>query len=361
MLKFTNNNAEPFYRWILRRSDPLDHFVFYFLSRTNATSPRYFSLFNSSTRIRIVYLSGLRVPYTDLVLLKFYKLLIYLFKLKISNYKFVHIISDTTYLKSKNQVMHIDDPTYNLKEQKNLIKWNRYLLSNGLNPFIVCTNSFTAKWLDSFMEKTKVTIIEQGFFTTEDIAVNSQQKVDKVFSCVYSSPYIHIGKDKHAKHDTWGAELLINEIIPAIAQKDLKIQIHLIGEVGNDASKALMNHNNIIYHGRVDFFQNTRILSDCSVGIYPRNVDLKRSMSKIFSYIGAGLPIVTYDLYDTEVVKLNNLGYSVSSIDEFVDKIIFLKNNPDELKKLSSNVNAFKNAYTWENLSKKMEDYLINF
>jgi glycosyltransferase involved in cell wall biosynthesis len=104
-----------------------------------------------------------------------------------------------------------------------------------------------------------------------------------------------------------------------------------------------------------------RILSNCSIGIYPRNVDLKRSMSKIFSYIGADLPIVTYDLYDTEVVKFNNLGYSVNSVDEFVDKIIFLKNNPDKLQKLSSNVSAFKNEYTWKNLSKKMEDYLVNF
>ena len=76
-----------------------------------------------------------------------------------------------------------------------------------------------------------------------------------------------------------------------------------------------MSYSNIIYHGRVDFFQNMTILSDCSVGIYPRNVEFKRSMAKIFSYIGAGLPIVTYDLYDTEVVKLNNLGYSVTSVD----------------------------------------------
>ena len=361
MLKFSNTNAEPFYHWAFRRNDPLNHFVFYFLSQTNATSNRYFSLFESSRKIRVVYLTGLRVPYTDLILLKFYKLLVFLFKKKIAKYKFVHIISDTTYTKAKNQVLHIDDPTYSSKEKYDLRRWYEFSLSNNLHAYIVCTNEYTANWLNSFMANTKILVIEQGFFLSFTKATNSGFDGDKPFSCVYSSPYIHTGQDKHSGHDTWGAELFVNDIIPRLTQKDSEIQIHLVGEVGNDAFNKLKTYKNIVFHGRVDPFKNMQILSKCSIGLYPRNLDLKRSMAKIFSYIGADLPIVTYDLYDTKVVKLHNLGFSVTSSEEFVDKIIFLKNNRNVLKLLSGNVEAFKHQFIWENLSKKMEDYLNQF
>jgi glycosyltransferase involved in cell wall biosynthesis len=137
-----------------------------------------------------------------------------------------------------------------------------------------------------------------------------------------------------------------------------EISIHLVGEIGKDASRALKKHRNVICHGRVNFAENMSILESCSIGIYPRDKDFKRSMSKIFSYIGAGLPVVTYDLVDTEIIKANSLGYSVTSEEEFIEKIIYLKNNPDVLKSLSSRVNRVKLDYTWQILSKKMDTYL---
>ena len=58
------------------------------------------------------------------------------------------------------------------------------------------------------------------------------------------------------------------------------------------------------------------------------------------------------------MVKENNLGYSVKSSEEFVEKIVFLKNNRDILDDFHNRVNLFKPNYTWQNLSRKMESYL---
>jgi len=356
-VSFKNPNSEPIFKWFFRNNDELDHVVFYFLSKLNATSARYFPLFEASTKIRIVYLSGLRIPYTDLLMLKLYRAIYYLFKFKFEKYNYIHFLGGHPTLNIKNQILHIDDPTYSVQEINYLETWERLLISKKLNPIIITTNFYTKEWLMHYLKIAKIEIIEQGYDLP--VVIKKSQKTDNSkFSCVYSSPYIHIGSDKHANHDTWGAELLIQKIIPAINHKDSEIMIHLIGEIGKDASELLKKHSNIVCHGRVDFSENMFLLTNCSIGIYPRNKDLKRSMSKISSYIGAGLPVVTYDLVDTEVIKINALGYSVSSDEEFVEQIVYLKNNPSVLRSISNRINNIKFDYTWQSLSKKMENYL---
>jgi glycosyltransferase involved in cell wall biosynthesis len=175
---------------------------------------------------------------------------------------------------------------------------------------------------------------------------------------VYTSPYIHYGKDKHAKHSTWGSEILIDEIIPRLNLLDPEIHIHLVGQLGSDASQELKKFRNVYIHGRVNFQKNIEILSSCSVGIYPRNYDHKRSVLKIFSYIGAGLPIVTFDLIDTEVVKANSLGFAVDNTDEFITSILDLKNSPELMLKYEERIKKFRIDFTWSVLAGKMESIL---
>jgi glycosyltransferase involved in cell wall biosynthesis len=292
---------------------------------------------------------------------KLYPIIFRISKRKFEKYDYLHIVGGSPNLKIKNQILHLDDPNYLAKEINFLNKWENNLLSKQLVPIVICTNKNTEEYLKKITKKSKIIIIEQGF---DSVKVNEDSKSIKKyldFSCAYSSPYIHIGSDKHSGHDTWGAELLINQIVPAIYHIDPQIKIHLIGELGKNASSALSKYNNIVYHGRVNFSENMEILSKCTIGIYPRNKDLKRSMSKIFSYIGAGLPIVTYDLYDTEIVKRNKLGFSVNTVEEFVQSIKYLKNNPKEIKRISGRVNVVKSEFTWQNLSKKMEKLLLDY
>ena len=289
---------------------------------------------------------------------KIWKLLGRMSSARLGKYKYVHIVGGHTNLKNKNHILHIDDPNYSLMEISYLQNWEKTLIRNESNPIIICTNKYTYKYLCEVTKHSRILIVEQGFNQLSLLKKSSKDiKNNLKFSCVYSSPYMHIDEDKHANHGTWGAELLIKEIIPLINFKDPDIEIHLVGELGKCAKNKLKHCKNIVYYGRVNFNENLSILSGCSIGIYPRNNDLKRSMLKIFSYIGARLPIVTFDLIDTEVVKINNLGYSVTSTEEFVEKIVFLKNNPDLLLEFRNRIDIFQPKYSWQNLSRKMESY----
>jgi glycosyltransferase involved in cell wall biosynthesis len=354
--EFKNLNAEKYFRWLFRRNETLDQVVFYFLSTVNATSPRLFPLFEASSKIRIVYIKGSRIPRTDLITSKLANILYRLAKKKIEKYGYVHIVTGTTCLKNKNQILHVDDPNYSILEKHFLQKWEIQLREKNLNPIIICTNNFTQAYLKAFLLETKILLIEQGFNDPNihnEVIKYSTNKQN--FSCVYSSPYIHVGRDKHANHGTWGADLLVNKVIPELFIREPSIEIHLIGEVGEFAKAKLKKFRNVVYHGRVSFEENMAISAQCSIGIYPRQNDFKRSMSKIFTYIGAGLPIVTFDLYDTEIVKNLDLGFSVTSLEEFISKIIYLKNNPKDLDKFRERISSIKAGYTWECLSAKME------
>ena len=87
MEKFNNNNSINFIKWILLGTDNCDQVVFYFLSKKNATSQRYFPLFEATNHVRIVYLNGLSLKYTDFLMLKIFWLLVFLFRKKSLNYR----------------------------------------------------------------------------------------------------------------------------------------------------------------------------------------------------------------------------------------------------------------------------------
>jgi len=353
---FKNRNSESYWKWIFRTNDHLSQIVFIFVSKLNAQNARNFQLFEASTDIRIVYLNGIRIRYTDVIMLKLFPIMVKLFKNKTRRYNALHLFSIPKFYTRQKQVLHLDDPVYSKFELENIIKWASAQNYNNGESILICTNEYTKNWFLMRVKFLKVFIVEQGF---QDI-VPTKSSPALNFSCVYSSPYIDISTDKHGNHTTWGAEILITQIIPKLNRVDPDIQIHIIGQIGKKANHSLSKLHNVFTYGRVNFKENSEILSKCTIGIYPRTFDHKRSILKIFSYIGAGLPVVTFDLEDTRVIKDYNLGLSVNSIDDFVRAIVQLKEQPKILKNLERNIDKFRAPYTWQNLSKKMSGLITH-
>ena len=350
----SNTNAINFFKWIFisKKKDNFDQIVFLFISRKNSTNYRFLNLFDASEGIRVVYFMGLPISLTDMLTLKIFRFLVKLTKNKIEKYSIVHQFNTENIYQVKKIVLHVDDPTYSENEAQKLLDWETKLNNLGVETIIICTNQYTQKWLLSFLALTKVEIVQQGY---GKILTSGFYPKEEEFRCVYTSPYIHYGRDKHGLHSTWGSRILIEEIIPKLHLVDPTIQIILIGKVGRNAKKALDKYTNVKKFGLVNSDLNMQILSTCHIGIYPRDFDHKRSMLKLFNYIGANLPIVTFDLIDTEIVKQYSLGYSVNNTDEFIAAILELKNSPDLFNAYKLRVEIFKKPFTWSALAKKME------
>jgi glycosyltransferase involved in cell wall biosynthesis len=331
--------------------------TFFFLSRRNSTSPRFFPLFNEMKSLQIVLVKGTRWGKLDYLQLKAMDFLEKITQEKQSKYDWV--ITSNYIKKSKfgpNVVLNIDDPLYTELEIKNIISWEKELIFDAKRSVIIVTSETIKSYLKKSGIKSPIFIIEQGF--TDNSLVFPYK--NKNFSLIYSSPYIDSKGDKHGNHPTWGADLFIKEIIPKIIRADSSIEIHLIGRVGKEANSYLREYSQVKLHGLVNFLENSEILKRAHVGLYPRQFDNNRRVQKIYEYIGANLPIVTFDLEDTKPVVELGVGISINSVDDFVNAIIKLKSDHELYAKFCGNILKIKNNYSWQTLASRFDQLIYD-
>ena len=355
--QFTSRNVIPWWRWIFSKSPECSALTFFFLSRKNSTSPRFFPLFNEMKSLQIVLVRGTRWRKLDYFQLKGLNLFEKITRRKQSSYNW--LLTSKYMTESKfglNVALNLDDPLYTETEIKNIIAWEKKIINESRRSVIIVTSETTKSYLNESDVKSPIFIIEQGF-TNSSLALPDK---NKNFSLVYSSPYIDTKNDKHGNHPTWGADLFIKEIIPKIIKADNSIEIHLVGRVGKEASRYLREHSQVKLHGLVTFLENSEILKKAHVGLYPRNFDNNRRVQKIYEYIGANLPIVTFDLEDTKPVVQLRVGISVNNVDDFVKAVIKLKNDHNLYTFFYDNVLKFKNDYTWQTLAGRFDQLIFD-
>ena len=353
---FTNINALHWLAWMKVKSDNLPVLAFYFLSRKNATSARYLPLLNQMEKIRIVVVNGTRFGKFDFFQLKLFKVFIKLTQYKQVKYEWIMVTDTGVAKKSSNQILNIDDPLYTQEEIMKIKNWEIKLKEGNKKSVIIVTNHTTEKYLLDSGIQSKVFIIEQGHSKN----YNTRTEKFEDFTFVYSSPYIHVCGDKHANHPTWGVNLFIKNIIPELIKNDPLISIHLIGHMGKNARKFLNKFDQVTMHGYKTIEENYELLKKCNVALYPRTIDNKRRVLKIYEYIGANLPIIAFDLEDTKPVKEFNVGLSVETIAEFVLAVLRIKNDEELYSNFQKNLISIQNEYSWESLADKYDNLITN-
>lgn len=355
---FANVNTESWIKWILRRRDHLPAVTVYFLSRRNSTSPRLFPLYQYSRQFRIILFKGSFFPYVDRIHLFMLKRFCQIFAYKLSQYKWVAIYDHHAILKlNANVVLHLDDPEYSSKELENLRQIETAQSEKGKTTTLVVTNSYTSGQFSTKLRRTQIEILPQGYIPGFS---NSNEYRDSRFSIVYSSPYIDYRGDKHEKHTAWSAIHLLDSLIPQIFCADSEIDVRLIGRIGKNAEKYLADFPNVECFGLVSFEQNSMLLRESTIGIYPRRFDHKRSVQKIYEYMGAGLPTVSYKLIDTLDIEKQGWGMLVQSPEEFVAAIIRLKNDNQLLESFRTRIYDSQADYSWPSIAKKYDALVAN-
>lgn len=345
-------NEISLWKWLLTEDELYSGVVIVFRSRKNLGSPRYRPLFGETLRIRVVVIRGLPIAKSDVLLLKSIRMIEKMMKKKLARYAWYHNFNSTNSI-TTNQFMHIDDPEYSEREMQRILFMQAYLRTNSKKLKLVFTNEFSKTWYESRIPNLESLTLSQGY---TNVSISQNRPTD-VFICAYSSPYIDFIGDKHEHHSTWGAKLLIGKIIPDLLEKDPSIEIHLMGKLGKNAQKMISNFPNVKVHGLVDVRKNAQLLQGAHIGLYPRTFDHRRSVQKIFEYIGAGLPIITFKLVDTEIVDREHLGISVENVEDFVSSIISLKANTEEYQFYEQNVLRVKDKFSWVSLAEKLDSW----
>ena len=122
-------------------------------------------------------------------------------------------------------------------------------------------------------------------------------------------------------------------------------------------ARGLGCENRILFAGTVPFVDISKYINACDVMILPQDKNQPhRSSIKLFEYMASQKPIIAanvgqvVDIIDHGTNGTNGLLFEPDSIEDLVEKIIFLKDNPALREKLA--INARKDAeekHSWKN------------
>jgi len=141
-------------------------------------------------------------------------------------------------------------------------------------------------------------------------------------------------------------------------------RLHIIGSDTSDKSffKNKINKENMIIYGHVDHSKLNSIINFCHVYVLPSIED--GFATSILQVASAGCPvIVTENTGSSDFVKNSNCGYVIAlrSVDEILEKLIFLQENRDKLDELSLNGQKFSKDNNWETYFNKLDEIVNKF
>lgn len=328
---------------------------FKFASKVNSGNVRMYNLMRFS-KVTIMYeFPGTRFGKLDILSLKIFKIFrsIIIFKMRKKPLS-IHVMSPVDLPpRWHSQILHLDDPEFSSNERIAIAEWYKKLKNKNLNGLIIVTFEGAKEYILGIDSTIPVEIVPQGF-----THLSSSPDSFAGIACVYSSPYIFYREKGKIPHPTWDAQHFIDDLIPRILEIDSKISIHLIGRASMNAKAALRKYPEVYLHGLVSPEENVRILRKCHIGLYPRQHDHRRRVLKITEYLGAGLPIVAYELEDTKLVSELGVGLTARSPIEFVEKLKLLVKSPEHTQSIKMNIEQAKIGLDWQTLAERM-DYFI--
>lgn len=356
MQKFTNPNAESIFKWVFRKSDTLKIVNFYFLSRRYFSNNRHFHILENSTRIRIVVLRSLNIPFFDRFVLRIYPVIFKIWHKKFLNYEF-YFGNDFKLVEKLdiNCTIDLDDIEYTKVESRVIGKWERAKKLQSRYSKIVVTTDHAKNYLINKKFQSDIRVIPQCFANTF-LPTNSVEVDDQKIKFCYISPLISSTGDRKSGHKNWDVTHFIEKICPVIMENPT-FELHLIGRVSKNTKRKL-DSKNIYFYGTRNIAQAKLIMSGCHIGLYPRIHDNFRQSQKIAEYIGVGIPIISYRLVDTDLVSKYSLGWLADSLEDFLNLLFTIDIKSFEYLEKRKNILKWQHLFSADYVAKEIEQFI---
>lgn len=142
------------------------------------------------------------------------------------------------------------------------------------------------------------------------------------------------------------------EVARLLAPHDVDMVI--VGYGRKEAVIVDANLPNLRFHGRQPFEQTIAIVERCHVGLCLRKdegISKDAFPVKVWEYLGLGMPSIVSPLCEAgEFLEEHRCGFQLpaGSVQAIVDRILWLKDHPDELRDLSARCRATAASFTRE-------------
>lgn len=130
-------------------------------------------------------------------------------------------------------------------------------------------------------------------------------------------------------------------------------RLELIGSAGPSLRRRLAGRSDVGLTGRLPRDQLLQRVAAWDVALYPRAADQGIRASKVAEYLGAGVPIVSYDYDVVADVREAGAGLLVGSPREFAAAVERLLRNPDERERFAAAARAAGDARDWAVLAER--------
>jgi len=211
-----------------------------------------------------------------------------------------------------------------------------------------------SKFVKSTFEKkyqTKIKVLEFGVNTQNFFRDYKIKKSDKYFDILYLANK-SVRKGLH----------YVLEAFKKFQHPNKRLHI-----VGADTSDKIffrdkISEDNMLIYGHIDHLNLNKIINLCHVYVLPSIED--GFATTILQVASAGCPvIVTENTGSSDFVKNSNCGYviSIRSVDEILQKFVYLHENRDVLDELSLNGQNYLKENNWETYFNKLDEMVNEY
>ena len=141
------------------------------------------------------------------------------------------------------------------------------------------------------------------------------------------------------------------ELWDEIAARVPGARLELIGLASRAVRARVGDRGDVAVVGRVPRAELLRRISAWDVALYPRTADQGIRASKIAEYLGAGVPIVSYDYEVVADLRETGAGILVQTPREFVAAVERLLRNPEERGRLADAARTAGAERDWDVLA----------
>lgn len=224
--------------------------------------------------------------------------------------------------------------------------FHRYLLSKVNNIFVQTQNLNTC--LKKYNFKNIVLLNNFRLFTSENINIKSSSKTKIIFMA--------------RVHEMKGVNTIfqLSDVLKNLGHNDIEIDIY--GPIHDGYKKTFLeslDNSLVSYGGIVEPCNVYLVLEKYDFMIFPTKYYTEGFPGSILDAYIAGIPVIASNWLNAhEFIVDENTGYIVEfdNPTAFIDKVIWLIQNPEKLAKLQANIIEFRKQYSsdvaWETLVK---------
>jgi glycosyltransferase involved in cell wall biosynthesis len=168
----------------------------------------------------------------------------------------------------------------------------------------------------------------------------------------YLAAFLLLPRDRGGANRLYDVTHLL-ELWDEIAARVPGTRLELIGLPGAALRERVAGRPDVVLAGRLPRPELLRRVAAWDVALYPRTADQGIRASKVAEYLGAGVPIVSYDYEVVADVREAGAGVLVDSPRAFVGAVERLLRDPEERARLADAARAAGADRDWDVLAER--------